>query len=112
MVTRVLELIARPGETDALCRAIEGEVRILLKETKGFLEQVTLVSDGEPRLVILLTVWRSPVAAEQYDQDVSSQMNRMLARYLDSRPHERAFQFAHDGQGAAALSGDDETTQS
>ena len=57
MVTRVLELIARPGKSEAVCDAIEFEVRPRLRALPGFMELVTLISEAEPRLIVLMTVW-------------------------------------------------------
>jgi quinol monooxygenase YgiN len=100
MVTRVLELIARPGASDALCDAIDEDVRGILREVPGFLELVTLVSEGEARLIVLLTVWRSRSAASHYEREIYPQILERLQPFLESHPHERAFQFAHDGRPA------------
>ena len=70
MVTRVLELIARPGKSEAVCGAIEFEVRPRLRALPGFVELVTLISEAEPRLIVLMTVWRSESAATRYAKDV------------------------------------------
>jgi hypothetical protein len=84
MVTRVLELIARPGASAALCGAIDDDVRVLLSDADGFLELVTLISEGEARLVVVLTVWRGRTAAAEYEKDVYPIIVELL--HLSSNP--------------------------
>jgi hypothetical protein len=98
MVTRVLELIARPGASAALCGAIDDDVRVLLSDADGFLELVTLISEGEARLVVVLTVWRGRTAAAEYEKDVYPIIVELLQPFLESPPLERSFQFAHAGR--------------
>ena len=70
MVTRVIELIAQPQGSALPYEAIDAEVREMLRPAPGFVGQITLVSVGEPRLVILLSLWRSKRSAQRYDQEL------------------------------------------
>ena len=106
MVTRVLELTARPGELEALCDAVENAIRPRLHDVPGFMEAVTLASEGEARLIVFLTVWRSRAAAVWYDANMYPEILRQLEPHLESHAQEHAFQFAHDG-GAGAEAADD-----
>ena len=96
MVTRVLELIARPGKSEAVCDAIEFEVRPRLRAMPGFMELVTLISEGEPRLIVLMTVWRSESAATRYAKDLCPHILELLQPYLALPFPKSSFQFAQD----------------
>ena len=110
MVTRVLEFVSKPGGSAAMCDEIETEVRAFLKSLSGFMELVTLVSEAEPHLVVLLSVWRSRGAAERYEELAPGRIAQMLEPWLDPAPHEPSFEFARNGSSLNGnLSFDDET---
>jgi hypothetical protein len=69
MVTRVIELITAPQSSGVPYQRIDEKVRQVLRLAPGFVDQIILVSEVEPRLVILLSLWKSGQAAARYDQE-------------------------------------------
>jgi hypothetical protein len=79
MVTRVIEVIAKSQRSALPYQAIDAAARQILRMAPGFVEQITLAAEGQPRLVILVSLWRSERAAGRYDQEVYPQICAALA---------------------------------
>jgi hypothetical protein len=65
------------------------------------MELVTLISEGEPRLIVLMTVWRSESAATRYAKDLCPHILELLQPYLALPFPKSSFQFAQDCGNAA-----------
>src|SRR4051794_15899276 len=52
LYARAISFITAPNKRTELCSLIENTVTPIVREHKGFLDHVTLISDEEPRLVM------------------------------------------------------------
>lgn len=79
MVTRVIELITASQSFGLTYQKIDEEVRQVLRLAPGFVDQIVLVSEAEPRLVILLSLWKSGRAAARYDEEFYPRISATLS---------------------------------
>ncbi|HEY1339937.1 MAG TPA: hypothetical protein VGF59_20635 [Bryobacteraceae bacterium] len=68
MIDRVFEVVAKPGRTSDLCRAIRDNLAAWQSQP-GFVDQIVL-ADADANHVVAQTFWRSEDDADRFDRDV------------------------------------------
>jgi quinol monooxygenase YgiN len=86
MFTRIVELRAKPGKTDELCRAAGEKVLPFLKKQQGFQDEIVLVSNTDPNRVLAQSFWSRREDAERYHRERFSQIAEMLRPLCESEP--------------------------
>jgi quinol monooxygenase YgiN len=91
MFARMVSLITFPARRSDLDRVIHEEIAPLVKGQKGFVDYLTLISDEEPRLVVVISLWENRSAAEIFDRELSSVIFDYLKALLQAEPQVRTF---------------------
>lgn len=82
MVTRVLELVSGAGSFEPLLEVIETKVRPLLLDDPRALQSVTLVSEGEPAMVVLFSMWKSEHDARRYEKELLPEIIQLASEFV------------------------------
>jgi hypothetical protein len=74
-------------------RTFENDTLPLLRQQKGFKDEITLSSPGSPD-VIAISLWDSKAAAEAYNTNAYPQVLRTFERMIDGTPKVQTFEAA------------------
>lgn len=109
MFARKLYMYLKNDGALAFKQKIEGEVIPLLRQQKGFLEQITFVYLNG-REVQSFSLWKTAEDAEVYNRETYPRVLRMLAAVIDGAPRVETFEvlsstllLPHGCQSAAAI---------
>jgi quinol monooxygenase YgiN len=91
MFTRIVELTAKNGKQRELTRVVDDKVVPILKKQTGFVDEILLVSDGEPDRVVSVSFWKRREDAEQYHQQQYAAIRDMVRPLLEADPVIRTF---------------------
>ena len=91
MFTRVVELTSKPGKSKELANAINGEALPILKQQRGFADEIVLVSDLDHDRVLALSFWETREDAERYQRQHYQIVHDTLRHLLESEPAIRTF---------------------
>jgi heme-degrading monooxygenase HmoA len=86
MFTRVVELRAKAGKTSELCSAANEKVLPLLKNQQGFQDEIVLVSNTDPNLVLALSFWNRREDAERYQREQFPRVAEIIRNFCDGEP--------------------------
>ncbi len=92
MYARMVSLITLPDKHSELQKVMERNTGPLLDLQEGLLEYLTLVSDQEPRLVIVITVWSDTDSAERFDTQILPTIVEQLKPLLQTEPRVMTFE--------------------
>ena len=92
MHARMISLITTPGKREAVCRVIEKDIFPLVNAQPGFVEHMTLISEQEPRLVTVVSLWQTKFAEEHSRKDVFPTVLEYLNPLLAAQPAVSSFQ--------------------
>jgi hypothetical protein len=80
---RAVEFIAKPGRIGDLRVCIRENVMEFLKLQRGFSSAIVLTSHKEPRLILVLTFWRTEKAATDSHWENARAVRKMLGSLID-----------------------------
>ena len=92
MYARMVSLITLPDKHSELQKVMERKIGPMLQLQQGLLEFLTFVSDQEPRLVIVITVWSDTSTAENFDQQLLPTIVEQLKPLLQTEPRLMTFE--------------------
>jgi heme-degrading monooxygenase HmoA len=80
---RGVEFIAKPGRTQDLRNSIRDRVMGYLRAASGFSSAVVLTSHKEPRLVLVLTFWKTETHARNNCWEHAPAVRKMVQPLID-----------------------------
>ncbi len=80
---RSVEFIAQPGKIGDLRSCAQGELMEHLKKQRGFAGAIVLSSHKEPRLILVMSLWRSEKDASGNRWESSAAVLKMIAPLID-----------------------------
>jgi quinol monooxygenase YgiN len=92
MFTRVVELTTKSGKSKELANNIDEKIVPTLKKQRGFVDEMVLVSDGEPNRILSVSFWNSREDAEQYHRDQYPKIRESVQHLLQGEPAVRTFE--------------------
>jgi quinol monooxygenase YgiN len=86
MYARMVSFVTQPSMRTQLCKVIEEEVVPLVKQHSGFVEHITLMAEQEPRLVMVISLWKKKADAEDFRQTIYPTILQHLKPLLATDP--------------------------
>ena len=91
MYTRVVELTSKSGKTRELCNTIDDKILPILKRQAGFVDEMVIVSDTEPNLVLALSFWNTREDAQRYEREQFDTVQKTVQHLMEAAPAVRTF---------------------
>jgi heme-degrading monooxygenase HmoA len=91
MFTRVVEMTSKSGKSQELADTINEKAVPILKKQRGFVDEIVLVSHGQPDRVLALSFWNTGEDAEQYQREQYQKIHDMLRHLFEAEPEIRTF---------------------
>ena len=91
MFTRVVEMTSKSGKSQELGNTINEKAVPILKKQRGFVDEIVLVSPGEPDRVLALSFWNRKEDAEEYQREQYQKIHDSVKHLLETEPEIRAF---------------------
>jgi hypothetical protein len=91
MYARSASYIVKPGLIQNCCRIVDDIARNLVAKQPGFIDHIILVSEAEPRLTTVMSLWQSREDAESFLRDWYPAIFLRLASLVDGRPEVEYF---------------------
>jgi quinol monooxygenase YgiN len=91
MFTRLVEMTSKPGKSEELADLIYATAVPILKQQKGFLDEIVLVAHTEPDRVLALSFWNNKEDAETYRRDHYQTIHDALRDLLETEPDIQTF---------------------
>lgn len=91
MHAKMVSLITCPGKRQELCLVIEKDISPLVQKQSGFVDHMTLISEPEPRLVTVISLWKTKSDAKNYHDIVFPTVRQYLKPFLAIEPVVTAF---------------------
>jgi heme-degrading monooxygenase HmoA len=103
MFTRVVELTTKLGKSKELANTINEKVVPILKNQRGFVDEIVLVSNTEPERVLGISFWNTKQDAELYHREQFPKIQDSVRQLLEGEPVVRTFDVnTYVGQKIAA----------
>src|SRR5215469_15700655 len=103
MFTRVVELTSKSGKSKELSNMINEKAIPILKQQRGFQDEIVLVSDTEPDRILGVSFWDTREDAERYHREQFATIKASVRHLLESEPVVRTFNVhTYIGQKIAA----------
>jgi heme-degrading monooxygenase HmoA len=109
MYARLVSLVTLPNTRAALCSVIEDEVLPLALQQTGFFGHLTLIAEHEPRVVTVISFWRTKDDAEAYRTQIFPEVVKSLNPLLATQPKVSEFQCLPSKRSLAVEAGAGET---
>jgi hypothetical protein len=100
---RAVEFIAKPGMIRDLRICIRENVMAFLKLERGFSSAIVLTSHKEPRLILVLTFWKTEKTATNSHWENARAVRRMLDSLIDVCTRVHTYEAALPKLSAAEL---------
>src|SRR5215471_14774800 len=91
MFTRVVELTCKSGKAKELTNTIDEKVLSILKQQRGFVDEMVLVSHADPNRLLGISFWNSREDAEQYHRDHFPKVQDLIRHLVETEPTLRTF---------------------
>ncbi len=91
MFTRVVEMTSKSGKSQELANTINDKAVPILKKQRGFVDEIVLVSSGDPNRVLALSFWNKKEDAEEYQREQYQKIHDSVKHLLETEPEIRAF---------------------
>ena len=91
MFTRAVELTSKSGKAKELSNTINDSVMPILRRQQGFMDEIVLVSDGEPNHVLALSFWKTKEDAERYHREQFKNVHDTVRHLLETEPRIRTY---------------------
>jgi len=92
MTARIVEVIAKRGRSQEVCRLVEPNVLPLVRRLDGFLGKWTLVAQDEPRRIVFFSFWTTPATVAEYQRSLYPKVLELLAPLIEMVPLARVFE--------------------
>jgi hypothetical protein len=93
MFARHVSIHLKSNALSDYTRTFENDTLPLLRQQKGFKDEITLSSPGSPD-VIAISLWDSKANAEAYNTNAYPQVLRTFERMIDGAPKVQTFEAA------------------
>lgn len=90
MFARHMIVQLKPHMAKEFTTALEKDMMPVLRQQKGFLEELLLVAPSEDE-AILVSMWDNKADAEAYHHKVYPEVARTMSRFLDKSPALKTF---------------------
>jgi heme-degrading monooxygenase HmoA len=94
MFARIVDFVSRPGKTETLSETIQNKLLPILRVQPGFVDEIVLESDVEPKRVLTVSFWKTREQAESYNQETYPAVKEVLLASLEADPVVRTFNVA------------------
>ena len=91
MFTRLVEMTSKSGKSQELANNINEKAVPILKKQRGFVDEIVLVSSGDPDRVLALSFWNKKEDAEEYQREQYQKIHDTLRHLLETEPEIRTF---------------------
>ena len=91
MYARIVELQVKAGKEKELNNKIADQILTLLKAQPGFVDEITLVSDKNPRQLLAMSLWKSREDAERYHRDKFKEVVALIRPLVEGEPTPRTY---------------------
>jgi len=91
MFARHITLQLKPGLAREFPVVFEREILPLVKDRKGFLDEILLYSP-ESYQIVAISLWERKENAENYHREVYPKIEKILDKYVDGIPAMRTFE--------------------
>ena len=91
MFTRVVEMTSKSGKSKELAGTINEKALPILKQQRGFVDEIVLVSDTERDRVLALSFWNTREDAERYQREQYQKVHDTLRHLLEAENVIRTF---------------------
>ena len=90
MFTRVVEMTSKSGKAQDLANTINEKAVPILRKQRGFVDEIVLVSSGDPR-VLALSFWDNKGDADEYQREQYQKIHDIVRHLLETEPEIRTF---------------------
>jgi len=91
MFTRVVDMTSKSGKSQELADTINEKAVPILKKQRGFVDEIVLVSHGQPDRVLALSFWNTAEDAEQYQREQYQKIHDTLRDLFEAETEIRTF---------------------
>ena len=91
MFTRVVEMTSKSGKSQELANTINDRAVPILKRQRGFVDEIVLVSSGDPNRVLALSFWNKIEDAEEYQREQYQNIHDTVRHLLEAEPEVQTF---------------------
>jgi quinol monooxygenase YgiN len=91
MFTRLVEMKSTPGKSQELADLIDAKAVPILKQQRGFVDEIVLVAHTAPDRVLALSFWNDKEDAEKYQHDHYQTIHDALRDFLETEPDIQTF---------------------
>jgi heme-degrading monooxygenase HmoA len=91
MFTRVVDMTSKSGKSQELADTINEKAVPILKKQHGFVDEIVLVSHGQPDRVFALSFWNTGEDAERYQREQYQKIHDTLRHLFEAEPEIRTF---------------------
>jgi quinol monooxygenase YgiN len=92
MFTRVVAMTSKSGKSQELANLIDAKAVPILKQQRGFVDEIVLVAHTEPDRVLALSFWNNKEDAEKYQRDHYQTIHDALRDLLETEPDIQTFE--------------------
>lgn len=86
MFTRVVEVKCKAGKTNELARLTSEKILPILRQQKGFQDEIALISNTDPSRVMALSFWTRREDAERFHHEQFHKIAEMLRPLCEGKP--------------------------
>jgi len=92
MYSHIIELTAKPGQGRQVVTAIRDQaIPQVIRPSKGFIDEIVLLSDTDPNHVTAISFWTSQQDAELFYATGFARVSALLQSYLSAPPSHQEF---------------------
>ncbi len=91
MFTRVVEMNSKSGKSQELANTINEKAVPILKKQRGFVDEIVLVSSGEPNRLLALSFWNKKEDADEYQREQYQKIHETVRHLLETEPEVHTF---------------------
>ena len=101
---RTVSMRLKPNSIADFNRTIENEVVPILRQQKGFQDELVLVKPNGSE-AIGISLWNNKESAEAYQRDGYPQVQKALSKVIEGTPQVQTYDVAHSSQQKSTKSG-------
>jgi heme-degrading monooxygenase HmoA len=101
---RSVSMRLKPNSTADFNRTIENEVVPILRQQKGFQDELVLVKPNGSE-AIGISLWNNKESAEAYQRDGYPQVQKALSKVIEGIPQVQTYEVAHSTQQKSTKAG-------
>ena len=94
MYARHVSIVLRAGSHAEVVRKVEAEILPLLREQKGFVDQISFI-DPAGKDAVVVSLWDSRESAEAYSRRIFPEVYGILAELIEGRPRVQCYEVAN-----------------